>query len=111
MIIEKVSICKKKLKVGESSYFFEILQKLGQDVDFLRLSALRKFIEFSNHNDPLFMVPYKRFWSLEVVTDCHRRPIIDLFTLDAEYHKRIEAADKFLRNIEKSTVDHQQFYN
>lgn len=46
------------------------------------------------------MTPYKKFWSLEHVTDSHhRRPIIDLFTLDADYQRRLETADNFLRNV------------
>lgn len=111
LIIEKVANCKRKLQVHDSPYFAEILTKLGQDVDFLRLSALRKFIEFSNHNDPLFMVPLRKFWNMEVAADCHRRPIIDLFTLDADYHKRLEAADRLIRNTEKVDGTTQEMLN
>lgn len=80
-------------------------------MDFLRLSGLRKFIEFSNHNDPLFMVPLRKFWNMEVAADCHRRPIIDLFTLDADYHKRLEAADRFIKNTEKVDGTTQEMLN
>lgn len=111
LIIEKVTSCKRKLQVHDSPYFTEILQKLGQDVDFLRLSGLRKFIEFSNHNDPLFMVPLRKFWNMEVAADCHRRPIIDLFTLDADYHKRLEAADRSIKNTEKVDGTTQEMLN
>ena len=44
MIIEQVYKYKKQRKIANSPFFNEIIQKLGQDVEFLRLSALRKYI-------------------------------------------------------------------
>jgi hypothetical protein len=51
------------------------------DSDFIRLSQLRKYIEFSKRYDPLFIIPLKKFWNLERASDYNKREIIDLFTM------------------------------
>lgn len=97
MIVEKLKALKLRLKVNESAYFVEVLNKIGQDVDFLKVSPLRKHIEFSNNPDPLFIYPMKKFWNMEVVPDALRRPIIDLFSLEPDYRKRLERAHRFVK--------------
>ena len=52
------------MRVARSEYVSEILQKLVQDTDFLRFTGLRKHIKFSNADDPLFLVPLRKFQNL-----------------------------------------------
>jgi hypothetical protein len=66
----------------KNKYFNQVVDRLGYDVDFLRFTWLRKHLEFSNCNDPLFIYPFRRFSSLEMTTDYHHRPIIELFELN-----------------------------
>lgn len=86
------------MKSEESGYFSEVIDKISRDIDFLRFSYLRRFIEFSSNHDPLFIVPLKKFENLECA-NCSRRSIIELFTLKSEYRKRLKMADNFSKRI------------
>ncbi len=57
------------------------MKKLIQGTDFLKFTSLRKHIEFSNHDDPLFLIPLRKFKNLELTTDYNKKSIIDLFTV------------------------------
>lgn len=73
---------------------------MSEDSDFLRISALKNYIPFSDSRDPLFIVPLNRFWTDLPTEQMQRRPIIDLFNLDTDYQRRLEIADAFLEKME-----------
>ncbi len=72
------------------------------DSDFIRLSQLRKYIEFSKSYDPLFMIPLKKFWNLERTSEgSNKMVIVDLFTVSEEERERLEKSDQYLRQYLK----------
>lgn len=63
-IIENLVNLTERLKIQNSEYCTEIVRKIVQGTDFLRFTLLRKHIEFSNSDDPLFLIPLKKFRNL-----------------------------------------------
>lgn len=63
-IIENLVNLTERLKIQNSEYCTEIVRKIVQGTDFLRFTLLRKYIEFSNSDDPLFLIPLKKFRNL-----------------------------------------------
>jgi hypothetical protein len=99
-ILENLQNLVSRMRVDRSEYVSEILQKLVQDTDFLRFTALRKHIEFSNGDDPLFLVPLRKFQNHRLDSDYNKRSIINLFTLTESYQVRLYNADCFLRGVD-----------
>ena len=60
-VLEQLALLGKKYQSTDSSYFWENIDKISRDVDFLRFSYLRRFLSFSSNHDPLFLVPLKKF--------------------------------------------------
>lgn len=100
--LENLQSLVNKTKVHPSEYTSSILQRLVQSTDFLKFTALRKYIEFSNSDDPLFLVPLRKFQNLELTGDYNKRSIISLFNLTEAYQLRLHHADRFLRETDGS---------
>jgi hypothetical protein len=49
--------------MANSPYIGEVFFQLLLNMDFLRTTALRKHMYLSNDQDPLFLIPLKRFKS------------------------------------------------
>lgn len=80
-IIEEIAIWRNSLQVDNAGdkYGSNIIKKLSTDIDFLRYSPLRKYFEFANSNDPLFLYPTRKFWNLSLASNYNNRSVINFF--------------------------------
>ena len=82
---------------NDDTYGNTVLHKVSTDVDFLRSSPLRKHIEFSNSNDPLFLYPLRKFWNLKLVSNFNNRSVMNLFEVPLQLKERLLKAEKVLK--------------
>lgn len=83
-----------------------ILEALQRDTGFLSSSALRKYIPFSKDSDPLLLFPYRQLLTNRTKRITVFEPVIKLFELNREVHKRLQQAEIILK--EELILDLQQ---
>lgn len=85
------------INASDDVYGNAVMHKISTDIDFLRYSPLRKNIEFSNSNDPLFLYPLRKFWSLKMNSNYNSRAVLNLFEISSQMRERLNKAENVIK--------------